>query len=37
MVKLVQQQMGPVFATFFPMTLATLLLIHVVWHEKRRL
>src|SRR6516164_331999 len=35
MVKLVQQQMGPVFPTFFPMTLATLLLIPVVWCEKR--
>ncbi len=35
MVKLVQEQMGPVFATFFPMTLATLLLIPVVWREKR--
>lgn len=30
MVKLVQEQMGPVFATFFPMTLATLLLIPFV-------
>ena len=36
MVKLVQEQMGPVFATFFPMTLATLLLIPVVWQSKRR-
>jgi drug/metabolite transporter (DMT)-like permease len=35
MVKLVQEQMGPVFATFFPMTLATLLLIPIVWHEQR--
>jgi drug/metabolite transporter (DMT)-like permease len=35
MVKLVQEQMGPVFATFFPMTLATLFLIPVVWHAKR--
>ena len=35
MVKLVQQQMGPVFATFFPMTLAMLLLIPVVRREKR--
>jgi len=33
MVKLVQQQMGPVFATFFPMTLAMLLLIPVVQRE----
>ena len=30
MVKLVQEQMGPVFATFFPMTLAMLFLIPVV-------
>lgn len=30
MVKLVQRQMGPVFATFFPMTIATLLLIPIV-------
>ena len=36
MVKLVQQQMGPVFATFFPMTIATLLLIPVVRYERRR-
>lgn len=36
MVKLVQTQMGPVFATFFPMTLATILLIPVVWRERRR-
>lgn len=36
MVKLVQRQMGPVFATFFPMTLATLLLIPIVRHERLR-
>jgi drug/metabolite transporter (DMT)-like permease len=30
MVKLIQQEMGPVFATFFPMTMATLLLIPFV-------
>jgi drug/metabolite transporter (DMT)-like permease len=36
MVKLVQVQMGPVFATFFPMTLATLLLIPIVGRERRR-
>src|SRR3989449_8272151 len=35
MVKLVQEQMGPVFATFFPMTLATLLLIPIVRRERR--
>ena len=34
MVKLVQQQMGPVFATFFPMALATLLLFPIVGREK---
>jgi drug/metabolite transporter (DMT)-like permease len=33
-VKLVQQQMGPVFATFFPITLAMLLLIPVVRRER---
>ena len=36
MVKLVQWQMGPVFATFFPMTLATLLLIPIVRRERQR-
>ncbi|MGD0224631.1 MAG: DMT family transporter [Terriglobia bacterium] len=36
MVKLVQQQMGPVFATFFPMTLAMLFLIPVVSRERRQ-
>jgi drug/metabolite transporter (DMT)-like permease len=36
MVKLVQEQMGPVFATFFPMTLATLLLIPIVQRERGR-
>lgn len=35
MVKLVQREMGPVFATFFPMTIATLLLVPVVRREKR--
>jgi len=35
LVKLVQTQMGPVFATFFPMTLATLMLIPIVWRERR--
>jgi drug/metabolite transporter (DMT)-like permease len=35
MVKLVQEQMGPVFATFFPMALATLLLIPIVRRERR--
>ena len=37
MVKLVQRQMGPVFATFFPMTLATLLLIPIVRREQMRI
>jgi drug/metabolite transporter (DMT)-like permease len=36
MVKLVQQQMGPVFATFFPITLAMLLLVPVVRRERRK-
>jgi drug/metabolite transporter (DMT)-like permease len=36
MVKLVQQQMGPVFATFFPMTLAMLILIPIVRREKKK-
>jgi drug/metabolite transporter (DMT)-like permease len=35
MVKIVQQQLGPVSATFFPMLLATLLLIPVVAWEGR--
>ena len=35
MVKLVQQEMGPVFATFFPIALAMLLLIPVVRRERR--
>lgn len=35
MLKLVQEQMGPVFASFFPMTLATLLLIPIV-HRARQ-
>jgi drug/metabolite transporter (DMT)-like permease len=33
MVKIAQEQMGPVFATFFPMTIATLILIPIVRHE----
>jgi drug/metabolite transporter (DMT)-like permease len=36
LVKIVQAQMGPVFATFFPMTLATLLLIPIVYRERRQ-
>ena len=36
MVKLVQEQMGPVFATFFPMTLAMLMLIPIMRREQRR-
>jgi drug/metabolite transporter (DMT)-like permease len=35
LVKIVQEQMGPVTATFLPMTLATLLLIPIVWREGR--
>ncbi len=37
LVKIVQQQMGPVFATFFPMTLSTLLLIPIVRRERQRM
>ena len=33
LVKIVQEQMGPVAATFYPMTLATLMLIPIVWRE----
>ena len=33
LVKIVQEQMGPVAATFFPMTLATLMLIPILWRE----
>ena len=36
MVKLVQRQMGPVFATFFPMMLATLMLIPIMRRERQR-
>jgi drug/metabolite transporter (DMT)-like permease len=34
MVKLVQEQMGPLFAVFFPMAIATLLLIPIVRRER---
>jgi drug/metabolite transporter (DMT)-like permease len=36
MVKVAQEQMGPVFATFFPMTIATLILIPIVHRESKR-
>jgi len=36
LVKIVQEQMGPVFATFFPMTLATLLLVPIVTRERQK-
>ena len=36
MVKIVQEQMGPVFATFFPVTLATLMLIPIVRREMQQ-
>lgn len=36
LVKVVQRQMGPVFATFFPITIAGLLLIPIVRHEQHR-
>ncbi len=35
MVKVAQEQMGPVFATFFPVTLATILLVLIVRHRQR--
>jgi drug/metabolite transporter (DMT)-like permease len=35
MVKLVQRQMGPVFAAFFRMAIATLMLAPLVWRTKR--
>jgi len=35
LVKIVQRQMGPVSATFYPMTLATLLLIPIVMRERK--
>jgi drug/metabolite transporter (DMT)-like permease len=36
MVKVAQEQMGPVFATFFPMTIATLILIPIVHRESKK-
>ncbi len=36
MVKIVQEQMGPVFATFFPVTLATILSIPLVRREMKK-
>jgi drug/metabolite transporter (DMT)-like permease len=36
MVKLVQEQMGPLFAVFFPMALATLMLIPMVLREPKQ-
>ena len=35
LVKIVQEQMGPAFATFFPMTLATILLIPLVARQRK--
>lgn len=35
MVKLVQRQMGPVFATCFPITIATVLLVPIIYRAKR--
>ncbi len=37
LVKLTQTQVGPLFTTFFPVALATLLLIPIAWHEQRNL
>jgi drug/metabolite transporter (DMT)-like permease len=36
MVKIVQEQLGPIAATFFPMAVATALLIPTVWFENRQ-
>ena len=36
MVKVAQEQMGPVFVTFFPMTISTLMLIPIVYREGRK-
>jgi drug/metabolite transporter (DMT)-like permease len=36
MVKVAQEQMGPVFVTFFPMTIATLMLIPIVYREAHK-
>src|SRR5690348_13372345 len=36
MLKVAQEQMGPVFATFFPMAIATLILIPIVRHERNK-
>jgi drug/metabolite transporter (DMT)-like permease len=36
MVKVAQEQMGPVFATFFPMTIATLILVPIVHRESKK-
>jgi drug/metabolite transporter (DMT)-like permease len=35
LVKIVQEQMGPVSATFYPMTLATLMLVPIVLRERK--
>jgi drug/metabolite transporter (DMT)-like permease len=36
MVKVAQEQMGPVFATFFPIALATLILVPIVHRERKK-
>ncbi|MDE3180003.1 MAG: DMT family transporter [Acidobacteriota bacterium] len=36
LVKIVQEQMGPVFATFFPITIAGVILVFIVRRESRR-
>lgn len=36
MVKVAQQQMGPVFATFFPMAIATLILVPIVHRDRKK-
>jgi drug/metabolite transporter (DMT)-like permease len=36
LVKIVQAQMGPIAATFIPMALSTMMLVPIVWWERRR-
>ncbi len=35
LVKIVQRQMGPILATAFPLAMAKLMLVPIVWHEQR--
>ena len=34
--KIVQQQSGPVFAALFPITIATLLMVPIVWRQRQK-